>query len=186
MSYEERRKEVNQRIGDEYKRFVDALTAKGHTCDGNVANNPLYEIDGVYVGVQITAERYGGSYSLGYTGKLRLLVGSRSYPEPKAGFDMDKCIERILNRKDEVVASDQQEEDRRKRKADTRKFFNSQGERLVKLATGLAEREESYGHIWLKIKEMNCELNEVDGERISFLIKAKPEVIERIIRALKE
>jgi len=96
------REQLDERIKAVTAAIVKALVAKGHKVgyDGLSADasDSARIVDGVSTGFAMNYEYTGGEWNPRYSGKLRMKMGSlttKNYPEPKAGFDIEKAVERI-------------------------------------------------------------------------------------------
>ena len=106
---QELRKELGERIKDVTTKVVAGLREAGHDVQtvpravmvGGVECESIHKVDGVFTEMRIAAQQRGGrgGWSTHYNGKLTMSLGSypetKSYPEPKAGFDIAKTVERI-------------------------------------------------------------------------------------------
>jgi len=102
----ERQKQIREQMDERIKAvtaaIAKALVAKGHKLgyDGLSADasDSVRIVDGMNTGFAMNYEYTGDDWNTCYTGKLRMKMGaltSKNYPEPKAGFDIEKAVERI-------------------------------------------------------------------------------------------
>lgn len=105
------RKELGERIKDVTTKVVAGLRKAGHEVEtvpcamlGGVKCEAIRKVDGVFVRMNMKAQQRSGRggwhiHYIHYNGKLTMSLGSypdtKSYPEPKAGFDIAKTVERI-------------------------------------------------------------------------------------------
>ena len=89
---------IQARVQGIKDQLAAALTAKGRT----VTHTPYdVSVDGISIHLKVSEDGAGGRYSHRGSGKLRIKFGGygsmRQFPEPKAGFDMEKIATEIDN-----------------------------------------------------------------------------------------
>jgi hypothetical protein len=127
-------RELNERAERFCAQLTYKLRARGHKVETKTTNVgirrngiPAFRvperIDGMYVHFTIEAQHTDWGR---YTGKLYIsLRGSgrtRMFPEPKAGFDLDKMVQRVL---DQAAKRKAYEDSEKARKAEREKKYES-------------------------------------------------------------
>ncbi len=168
------REKLKKRKGQVTDAICKALRDKGH----KIEKTPSL-IDGFRTGFSIEYE-CGSSYSYGYTGKLRMKmgtysVGNKNYPEPNAGFDIEKAVERLLDVRDRVEQKDKAETTRKEND-------NAADETLKQALRALGENNpqpwtHNSGHGYIK---------KYSPERVIVSFKIEPEKVWAAIEAIKK
>lgn len=111
------------------ERLAGELKRRGYKVERELVRGVLSKacisrIDGVPVDLSIEFEHCSSYRASSYTGRLRMRVGqSRNFPEPNAGFDLEKAIKRVLQEKSAREASNAAAALRRKQEAARDKYL---------------------------------------------------------------